>query len=170
MGTGCMAGFASMVTSTCGVACDVEKPSGQILSVLQGVLEVLSEVGCHRRVSLFDVTYRHFFGRTWKTTGRPVEPLSRQPSRIVFNEVGGQQVCRALTWGHEQHITDPTDAITSRVSGRAHVSKQDLVGRARVLDRCVCAALVAAVRGVCVWGVLSPSRNLGMLGTKLGNS
>ncbi|XP_053776238.1 nephrocystin-4 isoform X2 [Desmodus rotundus] len=52
----------------------------------QGVLEVLSEVGCHLRVSLFDVTYRHFFGRTWKTTGRPVEPLSRQPSRIVFNE------------------------------------------------------------------------------------
>ncbi|XP_053516614.1 nephrocystin-4 isoform X1 [Artibeus jamaicensis] len=54
--------------------------------VKQGVLEVLSEVGCHLRVSLFDVTYRHFFGRTWKTTGRPVEPLSRQPSRIVFNE------------------------------------------------------------------------------------
>ncbi|XP_059230227.1 nephrocystin-4 isoform X4 [Mustela nigripes] len=52
----------------------------------QGVLEVLSEVGCHLRVSLFDVTYRHFFGRTWKTTVRPVEPLSRQPSRIVFEE------------------------------------------------------------------------------------
>uniref|UniRef100_M3Y723 Nephrocystin 4 n=1 Tax=Mustela putorius furo TaxID=9669 RepID=M3Y723_MUSPF len=54
----------------------------------QGVLEVLSEVGCHLRVSLFDVTYRHFFGRTWKTTVRPVEPLSRQPSRIVFEEGG----------------------------------------------------------------------------------
>ncbi|XP_066230978.1 nephrocystin-4 [Saccopteryx leptura] len=52
----------------------------------QGVLEVLSEVGCHLRVSLFDVTYRHFFGRTWKTTARPVELLVRQPSRIVFNE------------------------------------------------------------------------------------
>ncbi|XP_022370202.1 nephrocystin-4 isoform X2 [Enhydra lutris kenyoni] len=52
----------------------------------QGVLEVLSEVGCHLRVSLFDVTYRHFFGRTWKTTVRPVEQLSRQPSRIVFEE------------------------------------------------------------------------------------
>ncbi|XP_036112740.1 uncharacterized protein LOC118626842 [Molossus molossus] len=52
----------------------------------QGVLEVLSEVGCHLRVSLFDVTYRHFFGRTWKSTARPVDPLSRQPSRVVFHE------------------------------------------------------------------------------------
>ncbi|XP_044625488.2 nephrocystin-4 isoform X5 [Equus asinus] len=54
--------------------------------IKQGVLEVLSEVGCHLRVSLFDVTYRHFFGRTLKTTVRPAEQLSRQPSRIVFNE------------------------------------------------------------------------------------
>ena len=55
---------------------------------MQGVLEVLSEVGCCLRVSLFDVTYRHFFGRTWKTAVRPVEQPSRQPSRIVFDEVG----------------------------------------------------------------------------------
>eukprot|EP00070_Physeter_catodon_P036838 XP_028343732.1 nephrocystin-4 isoform X5 [Physeter catodon] len=52
----------------------------------QGVLDVLSEVGCHLRVSLFDVTYRHFFGRTWKSSARPVEPLCRQPPRIVFSE------------------------------------------------------------------------------------
>ncbi|XP_032250876.1 nephrocystin-4 isoform X5 [Phoca vitulina] len=54
--------------------------------IKQGMLEVLSEVGCHLRVSLFDVTYRHFFGRTWKTAVRPVEQLSRQPSRIIFDE------------------------------------------------------------------------------------
>ncbi|XP_027964343.1 nephrocystin-4 isoform X2 [Eumetopias jubatus] len=54
--------------------------------IKQGVLEVLSEVGCHLRVSLFDVTYRHFFGRTWKTAVRPAEQLPRQPSRIVFDE------------------------------------------------------------------------------------
>ncbi|XP_054439309.1 nephrocystin-4 [Pteronotus mesoamericanus] len=54
--------------------------------IKQGVLEVLAEVRCHLRVSLFDVTYRHFFGRTWKSTARPVEPPSRQPSRVVFNE------------------------------------------------------------------------------------
>ncbi|XP_026966190.1 nephrocystin-4 isoform X3 [Sagmatias obliquidens] len=52
----------------------------------QGVLEVLSEVGCHLRVSLFDVTYRHFFGRTWKSPARPLEPLCRQPPRIDFSE------------------------------------------------------------------------------------
>lgn len=49
---------------------------------------MLSEVGCHLRVSLFDVTYRHFFGRTWKTMVRPMESLPKQPPRIVFNEVG----------------------------------------------------------------------------------
>ncbi|KAB0341787.1 hypothetical protein FD754_018713 [Muntiacus muntjak] len=54
--------------------------------IKQGMLELLSEVGCHLRVSLFDVTYRHFFGRTWKSSSRPTEPLSRQPARIVFNE------------------------------------------------------------------------------------
>nr|XP_055118344.1 nephrocystin-4 isoform X5 [Symphalangus syndactylus] len=51
--------------------------------IRQGVLEVLSEVECHLRVSFFDVAYRHFFGRTWKTT---VKPTKRPPSRIVFNE------------------------------------------------------------------------------------
>ncbi|KAL4666587.1 hypothetical protein H8959_005276 [Pygathrix nigripes] len=51
--------------------------------IRQGELEVLSEVECHLRVSFFDVTYRHFFGRTWKTT---VKPTTRPPSRIVFNE------------------------------------------------------------------------------------
>ncbi|XP_047647189.1 nephrocystin-4 isoform X3 [Phacochoerus africanus] len=54
--------------------------------IKQGVLEGLSGVGCHLRVSLFDVTYRHFFGRTWKSVTRPAEQLSRQPPRIVFNE------------------------------------------------------------------------------------
>ncbi|XP_027420883.1 nephrocystin-4 isoform X3 [Bos indicus x Bos taurus] len=54
--------------------------------IKQGVLELLSEVGCHLRVSLFDVTYRHFFGRTWRSSPRPAEPLTRQPARIVFNE------------------------------------------------------------------------------------
>ncbi|TEA39328.1 hypothetical protein DBR06_SOUSAS2110085 [Sousa chinensis] len=54
--------------------------------IKQGVLEVLSEVGCHLRVSLFDVTYRHFFGRTWKSPARPLEPLCRQPPRIDFSE------------------------------------------------------------------------------------
>ncbi|XP_075849533.1 nephrocystin-4 [Microcebus murinus] len=54
--------------------------------IKQGVLAVLSEVECHLRVSFFDVTYRHFFGRTWKTTVKPTEQLSKPASRIVFNE------------------------------------------------------------------------------------
>ncbi|KAM5268806.1 nephrocystin-4 isoform 4-T11 [Hipposideros larvatus] len=64
--------------------CVLKRLDGPLIR--QGVLEVLSEVGCHLRVSLFDVTYRHFFGRTWKTMVRPVEPLPRQPSGIIFNE------------------------------------------------------------------------------------
>ncbi|XP_054996166.1 nephrocystin-4 [Sorex araneus] len=52
----------------------------------QGVLEALSDVRCHLRVSLFDVAYRHFFGRTWRTAERPVQPLPGSPPRIVFNE------------------------------------------------------------------------------------
>uniref|UniRef100_A0A8C3YS56 Nephrocystin 4 n=1 Tax=Catagonus wagneri TaxID=51154 RepID=A0A8C3YS56_9CETA len=54
--------------------------------IKQGVLEGLSGVGCHLRVSLFDITYRHFFGRTWKSATRPAEQLSGQPPRIIFNE------------------------------------------------------------------------------------
>ncbi|KAM6173227.1 nephrocystin-4 [Erethizon dorsatum] len=52
----------------------------------QGALDVLSEVECHLRVSLFDVTYRHFFGKTWRTMVKPTKQLSRQPPRIVFGE------------------------------------------------------------------------------------
>uniref|UniRef100_H0WUW3 Nephrocystin 4 n=1 Tax=Otolemur garnettii TaxID=30611 RepID=H0WUW3_OTOGA len=56
------------------------------LIIKQGMLEALSEVGCHLRVSFFDVTYRHFFGRTWKTAVKPMEQLSRPLPRVVFNE------------------------------------------------------------------------------------
>lgn len=65
---------------------------------------MLSEVGCHLRVSLFDVTYRHFFGKTWRTAVRPVELPSRPASRIVFNEVGpvAEGTC-AGPWGMQVH-------------------------------------------------------------------
>ncbi|XP_031235501.1 nephrocystin-4 isoform X4 [Mastomys coucha] len=55
--------------------------------IKQGILDMLSELECHLRVSLFDVTYKHFFGRTWKTTVKPTNQLSKQPPRIIFNEV-----------------------------------------------------------------------------------
>ncbi|XP_005079320.1 LOW QUALITY PROTEIN: nephrocystin-4 [Mesocricetus auratus] len=54
--------------------------------IKQGILDMLTELECHLRVSLFDVTYRHFFGRTWKTTVKPTNQPSRQPPRIIFNE------------------------------------------------------------------------------------
>ncbi|XP_075803016.1 nephrocystin-4 [Microtus pennsylvanicus] len=54
--------------------------------IKQGILDMLLELECHLRVSLFDVTYRHFFGRTWKTVVKPTNQLSRQPPRIIFNE------------------------------------------------------------------------------------
>lgn len=54
--------------------------------IKQGVLDVLLDAGCHLRVSLFDVSYRHFFGRTWRSTVRPAEQLSQQPPQVIFNE------------------------------------------------------------------------------------
>ncbi|XP_034358363.1 nephrocystin-4 [Arvicanthis niloticus] len=54
--------------------------------IKQGILDMLSELECHLRVSLFDVTYKYFFGRTWKTTVKPTNQLSKQPPRIIFNE------------------------------------------------------------------------------------
>ncbi|XP_068935560.1 nephrocystin-4 [Petaurus breviceps papuanus] len=54
--------------------------------IKQRVLEVLSGVEYHLRISLFDVTYRHFFGRTWKSTARPAKPMVGEQPRIIFNE------------------------------------------------------------------------------------
>lgn len=81
--------------------------------ISQGALEVLSELGCHLRVSLFDVAYRHFFGRTWRSAARPVEPLPRQPSRIVLNEVG---VTRAAGVGAPGRAGDPRPGDTNSAS------------------------------------------------------
>lgn len=114
----------------------------------QGALEVLSELGCHLRVSLFDVAYRHFFGRTWRSTARPVELLPRQPSRIVLNEVGLTRAAGvgALGWaectpsrGHEGRLSDlgrPLSCSPSsqRWSEGGTVSKQSLVWRPSALD------------------------------------
>lgn len=60
---------------------------------------MLSEVECHLRMSLFDITYRHFFGRTWKSTVKLIKQLSRQPPRIVFGEVGLGAGAGGLGWG-----------------------------------------------------------------------
>lgn len=59
---------------------------------------MLLDAGCHLRVSLFDVSYRHFFGRTWRSTVRPAEQLSQQPPQVIFNEVGQVVGWAALWW------------------------------------------------------------------------
>ncbi|XP_027699839.1 nephrocystin-4 isoform X2 [Vombatus ursinus] len=56
------------------------------LQIKQRVLEALSAVEYHLRISLFDVTYRHFFGRTWKSAARPAKCVVGEQPRIVFNE------------------------------------------------------------------------------------
>ncbi|EMP25931.1 Nephrocystin-4 [Chelonia mydas] len=55
-------------------------------SMNKRVLEGLSEVEYQLRLSLFDITYRHFFGRTWKSTTRPLKAVPGQPRKVVFNE------------------------------------------------------------------------------------
>ncbi|XP_050787719.1 nephrocystin-4 isoform X5 [Gopherus flavomarginatus] len=54
--------------------------------IKQRVLEGLSEVEYQLCLSLFDITYRHFFGRTWKSTTRPLKAVPGQPPKVVFNE------------------------------------------------------------------------------------
>ncbi|XP_039364827.1 nephrocystin-4 isoform X5 [Mauremys reevesii] len=54
--------------------------------IKQRVLEGLSEVEYQLRLSLFDITYRHFFGRTWKSTTRPLKAVPGLPPKVVFSE------------------------------------------------------------------------------------
>ncbi|XP_056651907.1 nephrocystin-4 isoform X3 [Monodelphis domestica] len=56
------------------------------LQIKPRVLEVLSGVEYHLRVTFFDVTYRHFFGRTWKSATKSLKSVAGQQLRIVFNE------------------------------------------------------------------------------------
>uniref|UniRef100_A0A670ZIM9 Nephrocystin 4 n=1 Tax=Pseudonaja textilis TaxID=8673 RepID=A0A670ZIM9_PSETE len=52
----------------------------------QKVLENVAEVAFQLRLSLFDVAYRQFFGRTWKSPPRPLTSVPGQPPSVVFNE------------------------------------------------------------------------------------
>uniref|UniRef100_A0A5S6KML1 Carbonyl reductase family member 4 n=1 Tax=Xenopus tropicalis TaxID=8364 RepID=A0A5S6KML1_XENTR len=52
----------------------------------KGVLERSVEVCCQLRVTLFDSTYHHFFGRTWKSSAKPLKATPGKGSKILFNE------------------------------------------------------------------------------------
>ncbi|XP_029434862.1 nephrocystin-4 isoform X2 [Rhinatrema bivittatum] len=56
------------------------------VTVKPSALEGLTEVAYQLRLSLFDLTYRCFFGRTWKSGGRCLRAVPGQPPRINFNE------------------------------------------------------------------------------------
>ncbi|MGH0143729.1 UNVERIFIED_CONTAM: hypothetical protein FKN15_000794, partial [Acipenser sinensis] len=55
--------------------------------IRQRLLEGFQGVQYQLRVSLFDVTYRHFFGRTWRSPARQLRILPGHPPRVSFNEV-----------------------------------------------------------------------------------
>nr|XP_033777776.1 nephrocystin-4 isoform X1 [Geotrypetes seraphini]XP_033777777.1 nephrocystin-4 isoform X1 [Geotrypetes seraphini]XP_033777778.1 nephrocystin-4 isoform X1 [Geotrypetes seraphini]XP_033777779.1 nephrocystin-4 isoform X1 [Geotrypetes seraphini]XP_033777780.1 nephrocystin-4 isoform X1 [Geotrypetes seraphini] len=55
-------------------------------TIKQSVLEGQSAVEYQLRVSLFDMTYRYFFGKTWKSSGKDLKTVPGQPPRITFNE------------------------------------------------------------------------------------
>ncbi|KAM8927139.1 nephrocystin-4 [Pelodytes ibericus] len=44
------------------------------------------ETSYHVRLSLFDATYRHFFGVTWQSVSRSVKAVSSSTPRVLFNE------------------------------------------------------------------------------------
>uniref|UniRef100_A0A8C7E313 Nephrocystin 4 n=1 Tax=Naja naja TaxID=35670 RepID=A0A8C7E313_NAJNA len=52
----------------------------------QKLLENTTEVAFQLHLSLFDVAYRQFFGRTWKSPPRPLKSVLGQPPSVVFNE------------------------------------------------------------------------------------
>uniref|UniRef100_A0A8D0GYU7 Nephrocystin 4 n=1 Tax=Sphenodon punctatus TaxID=8508 RepID=A0A8D0GYU7_SPHPU len=64
--------------------CILKTVEGALIN--QRVLEGLSEVEYQLRLSLFDLTYRHFFGKTWKSILRRLKAVPGQPPRVVFNE------------------------------------------------------------------------------------
>uniref|UniRef100_A0A8D0FAG7 Nephrocystin-4 n=1 Tax=Strix occidentalis caurina TaxID=311401 RepID=A0A8D0FAG7_STROC len=63
--------------------CVLKYLEGAALAQVRGV--VLSEVSEYQlRLSLFDATYHHFFGRTWRTAGSEMPFLSPSPPQTVY--------------------------------------------------------------------------------------
>ncbi|XP_073417892.1 nephrocystin-4 isoform X1 [Dendrobates tinctorius] len=52
----------------------------------QGTLDGNPEAQYQLRLSLFDITYHHFFGRTWKSLTKPLKTVTGQTSKVFFNE------------------------------------------------------------------------------------
>ncbi|XP_075695596.1 nephrocystin-4 [Rhinoderma darwinii] len=56
------------------------------ISSRQGSSDGTSEAQYQLRLSLFDITYHHFFGRTWKSLVKPLKTVTGQTSKVFFNE------------------------------------------------------------------------------------
>ncbi|XP_078414346.1 nephrocystin-4 isoform X3 [Cetorhinus maximus] len=54
---------------------------------MQSLLEGVANVKCQLRLTLFDATYSHFFGRTWKSPPQPIKYAHGQPVKVFFNQV-----------------------------------------------------------------------------------
>ncbi|XP_066463397.1 nephrocystin-4 isoform X2 [Eleutherodactylus coqui] len=61
-------------------------PSAHRISVVAGISDGTSEAHYQLRLSLFDNTYHHFFGRTWKSLIKPLKAVTGQTSKVFFNE------------------------------------------------------------------------------------
>ncbi|XP_042334258.1 nephrocystin-4 isoform X2 [Sceloporus undulatus] len=64
--------------------CALKRVEGTALK--QKALENMAEVEFQLRLSLFDATYRHFFGKTWKSATKTLKTMPGQPPTVVFNE------------------------------------------------------------------------------------
>lgn len=71
-------------------ACRDPQPTRLFSSVLQRAAGGSSAVEFQLRLSLFDVAYHHFFGRTWRSSARTPRSAPQQRPRVVFNEVWGE--------------------------------------------------------------------------------
>lgn len=55
---------------------------------LSGACRALQGAEYQLRLSLFDATHHHFFGRTWRSGRRAARVTALRPARAAFNEVG----------------------------------------------------------------------------------
>ncbi|XP_051895558.1 nephrocystin-4 [Pristis pectinata] len=71
---------------------DESEPFQLVLKTLEGLpfraslLEGVADVQCQLRLSLFDITYSHFFGRTWKSSPHPIKHTHGQLTKVSFNQ------------------------------------------------------------------------------------
>uniref|UniRef100_A0A8C9L2A1 Uncharacterized protein n=1 Tax=Serinus canaria TaxID=9135 RepID=A0A8C9L2A1_SERCA len=80
--------------------CILKHLHGSALSQVGLVLCALQGVEYQLRLSLFDATYHHFFGRTWRSSWRAASSAPPRLARATFNEVGAAK-------GLGKHRTKP---------------------------------------------------------------